>query len=349
MANFYANVPVNLNEINFNLLASATEQTFYDNINWNPGNGRSYQDVVELHYGVGRDQYLATFLGHDIKFTQSGVAIAGTIESFSCFVKTPTMANPNGTANLWSMDGFKFSALEVQAAISTSGKTHDLSMFAQIFSGNDSIQLSQLADVVTAFAGNDLLVGFGGNDQLYGGSGLDTAGYQGISSDYVISRGLVKDLVQGRDGVDALFDIERLSFSDGNIALDTGLGETAGAAYRLYKAAFDRTPDQSGLSYWIKQLDNGATLGSVARGFLQSPEFQSLYGASASDRDFVAKLYNNVLDRMPDQGGYDYWLGQMQQGMSREAVLINFSESQENIANVSDIVAHGIPYQEWLA
>lgn len=59
-------------------------------------------------------------------------------------------------------------------------------------------------------------------------------------------------------------------------------------------------------------------------------------------------LYNNVLDRDPDEEGYAYWLNDMDNGLSKEGVLISFSESSENQANVIDLIAHGIGYQEWI-
>jgi hypothetical protein len=58
-------------------------------------------------------------------------------------------------------------------------------------------------------------------------------------------------------------------------------------------------------------------------------------------------LYNNVLDRDPDQGGYDFWLNALSNGASRETLLIDFSESKENIANVAQLVVNGIQYQEY--
>ena len=216
----------------------------------------------------------------------------------------------------------------------------------EVLSGND------LNNNIYGFGGNDSLEGRSGNDFLDGGLGFDTAHYLGAIEDYEIVLGsestTVRDRISDRDGADALFNIERLGFSDSSIALDIGPAQNAGSAYRLYKAAFDRAPDLVGLGYWIDQLDDGASLELAASGFIQSEEFQSLYGINATEAVFVTKLYNNVLDRSPDSSGYDFWLEQMSNGMTRESVLINFSESDENIANVANQIADGIYYQEWL-
>lgn len=95
-------------------------------------------------------------------------------------------------------------------------------------------------------------------------------------------------------------------------------------------------------------LDEGGSLKLAASGFIHSTEFERLYGANASDTLFLTKLYNNVLDRNPDQGGLDYWIGQLNSGMSRESALINFSESNENVSNVAALIGNGIQYQPWL-
>jgi hypothetical protein len=226
-------------------------------------------------------------------------------------------------------------------------------------------------DEVRGGAGNDHFTGYkdgvdekgsANYDSFFGESGIDTAFYRGKLGDYQINlnaqiwdarykiqtNGLsVSDKVSGRDGTDWLKDVERLDFTDLNLALDTGKGQVAGEAYRLYKAAFDRVPDEVGLGFWINALDNGVTLLSVAKDFNTSDEFKKLYGANVSDKDYLTKLYNNVLDRDPDQGGYDFWLNALSNGASRETLLIDFSESKENIANVAQLVVNGIQYQEY--
>ena len=219
-------------------------------------------------------------------------------------------------------------------------------------------------DDLIDYGGHTVFKGMGGNDGLLA---MESAGnlaiYQGKLADYQIAlnqnlnigeyQGLtglvIQDSLSERDGRDMAVNIDRLQFSDINLALDTGKGEIAGSAYRIYKAAFDRTPDAGGLGFWINAMDDGASLTSVAAGFINSPEFQQLYGANVTDRDYVTKLYNNVLDRNPDQEGYDFWLGAMAKGLSREDVLVNFSESKENIGNVADLIANGIQYQEWIS
>jgi hypothetical protein len=144
--------------------------------------------------------------------------------------------------------------------------------------------------------------------------------------------------------------IERLSFSDGAVALD--LDGNAGKAYRLYQAALDRKPDAGGLGYWIAQLDRGLAATEAANGFIASNEFAQRYSGADSDEAFLNLLYQNVLDRDADSGGRQYWLANMANmatGMRRDEILLGFSESDENRIAVSGAIGHGIEYvPQWL-
>jgi Domain of unknown function (DUF4214) len=98
---------------------------------------------------------------------------------------------------------------------------------------------------------------------------------------------------------------------------------------RLYFAYFLRIPDYEGLQYWINQYTNGAPLALISEAFADSQEFQQRYG-SLNDGDFVTLLYQNVLGRSPDAGGYAYWVGQLNSGLqTRGRVMLGFSDSQE--------------------
>lgn len=179
---------------------------------------------------------------------------------------------------------------------------------------------------------------------LNGGAGLDTALYRNHSLMYEIAQSAGKATVSlfGGAAGDTLTGIERLMFNDRAIALDIdGVG---GQAYRLYQAAFDRTPDDAGVGYWIAAMDKGATLNQVAAGFIDSPEFRQLYGTGLSDSAFVGKLYGNVLHRPQDQAGADFWTGVMAGGVTRAQVLEQFSENAENQAALVGAIGNGFSY-----
>jgi hypothetical protein len=193
--------------------------------------------------------------------------------------------------------------------------------------------------------GNDVFQAHGGNEVIDGKAGLDSVVFKGPASSYTLSQakgGIKITALSGTQGQDTLINVERVIFDDRAIAYDTD-GD-AGQAYRLYQAAFDRMPDMDGLGYWIAQLDHGASLGAVADAFLHSAEFVALYGTASADQDFVKALYSNVLHRVPDQAGADYWVAQSQNGASRAAILIEFSESAENVAALIGQISKGITY-----
>ena len=236
-----------------------------------------------------------------------------------------------------------------------------------LITGNDYFAGSPLRydDGIRGGDGNDTFKGNGarsGRDEFYGEAGTDTAIFRGKLDEYQIEWSdaiwdsrmrdgsnaagyVVTDRLNARDDVTVLVEVERFQFSDVTLALD--IDGVAGQAYRIYKAAFDRAPDLAGLGFWINAMDKGAALTGVADGFIGSTEFQSRYGA-ASDTDFIRLLYENVLDRQPDAGGYQFWQDAMGRGLSREGLLIEFSESPENKANVAGLIANGIEYTPFI-
>jgi len=201
------------------------------------------------------------------------------------------------------------------------------------------------SDAFLGLDGDDLFIGNAGNDNLDGGAGLDIAIYSGNRSAHTIARsGGSMTVSGGADGTDSLVNIERLVFDDIGLAFD--IDGTAGQAYRIYQAAFNRTPDIDGLSFWIYSMDSGVSLREVAKGFIASAEFESQYGANPTNYQLTTLLYNNVLHRDPDQGGYDYSTSQLDNGLAREDALAFFAESPENQTALIGVIQDGITYFE---
>ncbi|MFZ6655077.1 DUF4214 domain-containing protein [Undibacterium sp. TJN19] len=201
-------------------------------------------------------------------------------------------------------------------------------------------------DNLTGTNGNDIFTGLAGNDTISGGAGLDTAIYAGKRADFTITAAGANFTVQdktGAEGTDTVNQVERLQFADMTVALD--INSTAGVAYRIYQAAFNRTPDLAGLGYWIGQMDKGQTLRDVAKSFVASDEFHRLYGNSPTNEQVINAYYQNVLHRAPDQAGLDYWLKQLSTGADTQATaLAGFSESTENQAQVIAKIQNGIDF-----
>lgn len=192
-------------------------------------------------------------------------------------------------------------------------------------------------------ANNDSLVAVSGAS-IDGGKGIDTVQFHGASAGYVIATtatGLSVTNVADHS-VNLLTNVERLSFSDHNVLTDaTGNG---GEVFRLYQAAFNRTPDAGGLGFWLNAVDNGVTLESVAKSFSGSTEFKALYGANPTAEQLVTATYQNVLHRAPDATGMAFWVDAMNHGQSAAQLLTAFSESNENQVALVGVITHGVAY-----
>lgn len=199
-------------------------------------------------------------------------------------------------------------------------------------------------NLLTSYDGHKFIPG-SNTTNVVGTTAVDTVLLQGAQKDYVITHSgndLVETSKLDHSSIN-LVSVERLQFDDAFVAFD--INGNAGETYRLYQAAFNRVPDQPGLGYWLGHLDNHVeTLNQVAVGFVNSTEFAHLYGQNISDDNYLTALYSNVLHRAPDQAGFDYWHGRITDGMTRAGILVSFSESVENQAQVIAQIKDGINY-----
>jgi hypothetical protein len=82
----------------------------------------------------------------------------------------------------------------------------------------------------------------------------------------------------------------------------------------IYIAYFDRAPDAVGLFYWASRLSDGMTLQQIATSFFVQPETLATFPASQTTAEFVTAVYDNMLGRAPDIGGFNYWVNDLQAG-----------------------------------
>ena len=215
--------------------------------------------------------------------------------------------------------------------------------------GDDLLQAGAGADLLYGDAGDDALFGDDGNDILFDGPGNDTlnggagwdivvfdAGFRGASvtlednGNYTVLAGINRDTVRG---------VEEMRFLDGRIVFDAA--DPAAQVTRLYRAALGRDPDQGGLNNWIGVLQRGGPLEGLAAAFVGSTEFAAQFGA-LDGTAFVTQLYRNILDRVPDPGGLQFWTAQLRNLVPRASVLTKISESEENRARTTATLATGI-------
>jgi hypothetical protein len=194
--------------------------------------------------------------------------------------------------------------------------------------------------------GRDLLNGSVMDDQVDGGAGLDTFVVAGKRADFTVvktAKGYTLTDNTGVQGMDSLVNVERIKFNDASIGLDAeGVG---GMAYRIYQAAFGRSPDAAGLGYWLTQMDQGLTLRQVAQSFVDSAEFKDLYGSNPTNAQVVEKFYQNVLHRAGEPAGVAYWNGILDQKQDTvSGLLMNFSEGFENHDALATVIGNGFTY-----
>lgn len=122
------------------------------------------------------------------------------------------------------------------------------------------------------------------------------------------------------------------------IARLTGSYDVSTRTTRLYSGYFERLPDYGGYGFWTTKLRSGSSLKKVSDTFAASSEFKNKYGL-LSDTAFVQTVYANVLHRAPDSGGLAFWVNRLhKKTSSRGDVMLNFSESNENITKMDSEV-----------
>ncbi len=109
--------------------------------------------------------------------------------------------------------------------------------------------------------------------------------------------------------------------------------DRTGPIARLYQAYFRRLPDTAGLNYWT---GTGLPLAEISQAFSESSEFKTVYGP-LSNREFVELVYTNVMGRVADQRGVNFWTGELDKGANRGSIMVGFSESSEFVARFKQI------------
>ncbi len=191
--------------------------------------------------------------------------------------------------------------------------------------------------------GNDFansLTGGGGNDQLDGGKSTDVAIYADAKQQYVITKtpgGF--EIATPFEGKDKLAAIERLKFSDTNLALD--IEGNAGRVAKLLGAVFgaDSLDNKEYAGIGLSLLDGGMSyleLGMVALAAT----------GKSSYADIVNLLWTNVMGTPIPADALAHFQGQLENGMT-VGTLVNFAaETAVNVANIDliGLASTGLEY-----
>jgi Ca2+-binding RTX toxin-like protein len=184
------------------------------------------------------------------------------------------------------------------------------------------------ADLIVGAGGDDTLTGGIGNDTLDGGDGVDRAVFEGPQNSYTLTLSPDGTTLQDRradgSGVDSLKALEFLDFGGTVGGADSGFRLYDGIAsleavnlesfIELYIAYFNRAPDAEGLAFWGAAFANGFSLSDIAFRFIDQPETRATYPDTLTNEEFATAVYNNVLGRVPDAEGFDFWVGVLDGG-----------------------------------
>lgn len=235
-----------------------------------------------------------------------------------------------GTAEITAMEGNRLAVL--WGDFTGSELLLDMGVFTTNLSttGNDMFVGDAGNDLFEGLGGQDTLTGGLGDDTLDGGDDIDRAVFDGAKAGYTLtltpSGTTLTDRGANGSGADTLLNLEYLDFGDtiggdaGGFGLfqQTGIA-TLGAAdlnsfVELYIAYFNRAPDAEGLGFWGTAFANGFSLETIAGLFIDQNETRATYPDTLSNADFATAVYNNVLGRVPDQSGFDFWVGALNSG-----------------------------------
>ncbi|MCU1455752.1 MAG: repeat-containing protein [Acidimicrobiales bacterium] len=98
---------------------------------------------------------------------------------------------------------------------------------------------------------------------------------------------------------------------------------------QLYQDTLGRPGDSGGVAYWTNRIRLRLnTVAEVAARFYASDEYYAGIGGG-TDSSWVRDLYKKLLGRTADQGGLDYWVGQIA-ATNRTSVALRFFQSSES-------------------
>ncbi|MEI4263444.1 DUF4214 domain-containing protein [Roseovarius sp. D0-M9] len=100
----------------------------------------------------------------------------------------------------------------------------------------------------------------------------------------------------------------------------------------LYIAYFDRAPDAEGLAFWANEYSKGLSLQGMAALFIDQDETRSMYPDTMSNTALATAVYNNVLGRIPDAKGFDFWVSKLDQGaVGRDTFILSVLEGAKAV------------------
>jgi hypothetical protein len=149
-------------------------------------------------------------------------------------------------------------------------------------------------------------------------------------------RGLYSDVLGRAPDTGGLINwLNQLDGGQSNLAVATAIWQTA--EHRgiqvdgFYQQFLHRASDAGGRQNWINQFLGGMTEENVMVGFMSTAEYSI---RNPSNGAFVTAVYQDLLNRTPDAGGFNSWVTALNNGQTRSQVatsLVNTNERHQNL------------------
>ena len=193
-------------------------------------------------------------------------------------------------------------------------------------------------DVMIGNGLNDIFVTGNGNDVVLGATGLNTAVLNQAFNSYTISFDtpssdwLVSDKA-GVSGSKSFNTVQRLQFTDVNLALDVGANQAAGQTAEILGAVFGKAAlsNQSFVGIGLNALDAGTSVLNLMQLALNYK-----LGVGFSNAQEISLLYQNVLGTVAQTSDINQWSGVINSGQYTQASLaVMAAQTSLNTTNIN--------------
>ena len=185
-------------------------------------------------------------------------------------------------------------------------------------------------DTISGGAGDDVSAGAAGNDLIDGGAGLDAARYNGSRSHFTLTKtsmGFTLTDTVGSEGVDTLASIERLHFTDSNLALD--LDGHAGQTAKLLGAVLGVTAVDN-----KQYVGIGLSLLDAGMSYEQLAGFAITGVAGSSHVAVVSLLWTNLFGSAPTPAQAAPVVALLDGGLSVGALTVLAADYEVNTEHI---------------
>jgi pimeloyl-ACP methyl ester carboxylesterase len=199
-------------------------------------------------------------------------------------------------------------------------------------------------DILTGDDTGEVFVGGAMNDEIRGKSGIDLALYAKSKSFYKISKNADGSInvidSTSEEGSDVLSEVERLSFSDINVAYD--LDGNAGTAAKIIAAVFGKAAvaNENFVGIGLRLLDSGVSYETLSA--------LALNAAGATTREAVVNLlWTNVVGRPPMAGEAKHLVDALAPDLSNAGQLGKIAADYAatvGVVNLSELSQTGLDY-----